>query len=745
MKTTQNSSGSSLAIVTLKHLFSVAILSSILALNGLGQSVSPLQDTPSTSDSAHAWYLTQRLVSLANQFRHGTSGERQSVLEQLRTIAIERQQLLAPMFATEPTTVIRMALPESAKAGLPKAIQDTIEQPVKISGEFSMLYEESPPRSSLRYFLKANGKHHSLHFNGEPPTEFKTGDQVTVSGLQLSSQLLVNSITSAATTSSVPGPQMVSNSSFGEHKILVILVNFQDKQLQPFTAGYAQDMVFSQTNSFYQENSFNQTWLTGDVFGWLTIPSSYTTCDTLTIAAQAKAAAVAAGANLSSYNHYIYMFPANACPFVGMSTIGGNPSEIWLKGQRNLKVVAHEFGHSLGLYHSRSLDCGPEVICTNGLVDEYGDYFDMMGNADTAHFNLAQKERLGWVNYGNSPPLTTVTTSGNYWIDSYEGISANPKGLKILKSTDPATGARTWYYIEHRSAYGFDSSLAGNANVLNGVVVHQESESSGQSIYLLDLTPATQSWMDPALTTGQSFTDPDAGLTITILSADNTGAVVSVFLGTQQCNAANPTVTLSPSPGPVVAAGTAVSYTVTVTNNDSVSCAAATFDLQASVPGGWATSLAPTTLSINPSAGATTTLQVTAPSTAAVGTYTVGVTASNISQPAYFGSASGTYVVSSPPSITLSSNQASYARNQTATIAALVSADGSAVAGATVVFTMTRPNGSTVKGSGVTGSNGVATFKYTFRRKDPAGTYQVLANTNVTGVAVSATTSFVVN
>jgi len=38
-----------------------------------------------------------------------------------------------------------------------------------------------------------------------------------------------------------------------------------------------------------------------------------------------------------------------------------------------------------------------------------------------------------------------------------------------------------------------------------------------------------------------------------------------------------------------------------------------------------------------------------------------------------------------------------------------------------------------------------ATFKYTFRKKNPTGTYQVLGKTNVTGTAISTTTSFVVN
>lgn len=740
MKTKSKASGSSPAKVSLKCTFLLAILACVLTLSAFAQSLDG-----SSKDSVNAAYLTQRLISLANEFKHGTGRGSQSVLEQLRATVVERQQLLTKMFESDPASVSRLTLPETVRIGLPKGIQDGIEQQVRISGEFSMVYEDSHSTSKLLYFLKANGKEHSLHFSGKLPTEFKTGDQVTVSGVQLNYQLLVNSLDGAATPADASGPQMVANDSFGEHKVLVILVNFQDKQTQPVTINQISSAL-TVTSDYFREASYGQTWLTSDVIGWFTIPVTSTTCDTSAISSYAQQAAIAAGANLAGYGHYVYAFPTNACSFAGMASVGGNPSQAWLNGWFDLQEFGHELGHNFGLYHSRSMDCGAAVVGGSCTTSEYGDNFDFMGSASSAHYNLFQKERLGWVNYGSSPSLATVTSSGNYWIDSYEGMSSNPKGLKILESTDPATGARTWYYIERRSAYGFDSSLAGNANILNGVIIHQGSESSGQSIYLLDLTPTTASWMDPALTTGQSYTDSDAGVTITVVYADSTGAMVSVSYGTPQCTNANPTVNLTPSQGPVVGAGTAVSYVVTVTNNDSTNCGLATFNLQATVPAGWTASFAPASLTLDPHTTATSTLQVTSASAAIGGTYPISAIASNSSQPIFSNTLSGTYAVSSPPSIAVSSNQTSYSRNQSATTTALILANGSPVVGATVTFRMTKPNGSVVTGSGVTGSNGSASWKYTFnRKKDPTGSYRVAGTASVNGTTVSGTTSFVVN
>src|SRR5207249_10503168 len=117
----------------------------------------------------------------------------------------------------------------------------------------------------------------------------------------------------------------------------------------------------------------------------------------------------------------------------------------------------------------------------------------------------------------------------------------------ILKATDLSTGKQTRYYVEYRRAFGFDSFLSSNSNVLNGVVIHTGSTSDGNSSYLLDLTPATSSWSDPALSAGQSFYDPDAGVTIAPLSVSSTGAAVAVSLTAAPCAPANPTVTLTPS------------------------------------------------------------------------------------------------------------------------------------------------------------------------------------------------------
>jgi hypothetical protein len=319
-----------------------------------------------------------------------------------------------------------------------------------------------------------------------------------------------------------------------------------------------------------------------------------------------------------------------------------------------------------------------------------------------------------------------------------------PKALKVLQSVDPATGKKTWYYIEYRQGLGFDGFVASNANVTDGIVIHRASEASADSSYLLDMTPATTSWSDPALTIGQSYYDPDAGVTIVPMWTETTGAGVSVSLGPLACVRGIPTVALAPSGTRWVSPGSTVAYTVTVANTDNSGCAASIFGLAAPVPGGWSAAFGTSALTMSPGASASTTLAITSAAASPDGFYTIPVTVTNTADN-YASSTTATLSLVSALDVDLATDRPSYARNAWVTITASVSQGGSPVPGAAVNFTVTKPNGTAMTGSATTDSAGVAVFRFRLKQREPAGTYQVTAHASLNGTVFGdAVASFTV-
>lgn len=205
---------------------------------------------------------------------------------------------------------------------------------------------------------------------------------------------------------------------------------------------------------------------------------------------------------------------------------------------------------------------------------------------------------------------------------------------------------------------------------------------------------------DGAYTLGASATNSSA--------AGYTGSASATYV-IASCARASPTAKLSSAPG--VTAGTPVTYTLSVTNNDNAICAPSTFSLAAGVPSGWAAAFASSALTLSPGVSASTTLQVTSPSTATSGSYTVSSSATNTGAPSYTASASATCTIASSTSVsslsvTVSTAQASYKRKQSVSITAGVTSGGSPVANATVVFTVTKPNGTVATGTATTSSTG---------------------------------------
>jgi len=731
----------------------------------LSVSTGPALAQTSTGSTSSAQSLTQTLVGLTTRYQRASPAGRARLMNQLLATAASRQRVLASLVESDPGEVLRVALPPALRASLPSAVRAYVEKETALEGTLLVLHEDSPAGGRYRYFLESAAGQYSLHFATHPPMHLLTGARIRATGVQVDGTLaLASGSTSVQTLAAAPVPN-----TFGAQKTLVILVNFQDNPTEPYPLSDAQGIVFGTTSNFLLESSYQQTWLSGDVVGWYTIPLDSTTCNSGSIATYAEAAATAAGVNPSAYTHRIYAFPPNvACAFGGAATVGGNPSRGWINGPGNMSLgtVGHELGHNLGLVHSHSLVCDGTTMVGTCTTLEYGDGLDIMGWSASGHFNAFQKERLGWLNYGVSPSITTVIASGTYLLAPYESTGTTPKALKLLKRTDPTTGTRDWYYVEFRQAIGFDSYLATvsgpyqllTSNILNGVEIRWGSEASSDSSRLLDMTPGSVDPYsgivdlyanDPALTVGNSFSDPDAGVMVTVASVTPGGASVSVTLTTPTCARANPTVAVTPS-SPGVPAGTVVPYTVSVTNNDGAGCVASSFSLQTmGLLTGWTAVFDAPTLTLNPGTSSSTTFTVTSPASATAGTYTFPTIVTNEMNLSYAATGSAVYVIGSPSAgstlnVSVSTDKPSYTAGQTVSVTARASSGGSPVSNAGVTFTMTKSDGTVVSQTATTDSTGSAMGKFRLKKQDPAGGYKARADAAKTPLAGSASTSFTV-
>jgi hypothetical protein len=604
------------------------------------------------------------------------------------------------------TALITATAREAAAQGPPDNLPGV--GPVALEGELDVIYEDDEDRGEarLRHFLKVDNRRVPLRFRDGDAPDLPTGARVRVTGDLAEGSITTTSVTTLATSAS---------RTMGPQDILVILFNFSNNASQSFSATTISS-VNDQVRRFYLENTYGQTLLSFTVVGWYTIGATDATCDYTTWASQAEAKATNAGVNLNAYDRRVFAFPrAAACAWTGMGNLAGPRS--WANGSYTVRTIAHEQGHNFGDHHSKAQPCASGT-CS---VVEYGDDRDILGvSGRVAHMNAFQKERLGWLNYGTSPAIGTVSGSGDFWIDNYETLSGSMKALKIW---NPAKSA--YYYIESRAQVGFDG------NVAPGVTLH--SGVSGIS-YQVDLDPNSTTY-DSTLDIGQVFSDGAIGLSVQTLSTSVDGALIRVSVSGPPCTVQAPSIAVS--------ATSQLKYTVTVKNNNSSGCAGSAFNLSAALPAGWTGSFSPaSSATLSPGASASTTLSLVAPA-GTDGTYQFSVTAVDAStgqQASATASASLATSLAVMASATLTSEKGN---NRSATIAVSVKAGTAPAAGASVVVTVTSPQGTKSSFNASAGSDGSAIVKMMLKTRDVSGTYQVAVNASSAGASGSATTSFV--
>ncbi|MEK7586964.1 MAG: hypothetical protein AAB453_03805 [Patescibacteria group bacterium] len=461
--------------------------------------------SPSTSlgaSNTQISYISNLNTQLTNQAKtYSTATNQTSLAITLRTLAIDRGNEMKKLAKTGPQGArefLNLVLPTTTRKGLPPEAQTYVEQPATIQSSISVIIADDfvNKRSETFYSLRQNNK--EINFYPTTKPNLVSRAVIRTTGLLLDNILVADTSKPANYSVITPAPPL-SADSLGEQKTLVLLIDFLDSGPRPFTPAEAYDFILnpnSQFQKFYKENSYNKTWFTGDIKGWYRLNRNggsgelgctggiYINSDEI------QNFLVSDAINLSNYDRIIFLgAPLGNCSFVGKSLIiiGNNEynlSQTWVFPNNYLisgnydYALTHEVGHSLGVYHANSLECGGDISYGHCTSDEYGNSFDVMGSGVNFfnHFNAFYKKIFGWIDQ-NSTLL--IDQPGRYTLNSLESINDGKK-LGLIRLQDSSIP----FSLEYRNSPNLNSGLL--INKLD--IINPESYKGTR---LLDMTPSS--------------------------------------------------------------------------------------------------------------------------------------------------------------------------------------------------------------------------------------------------------------
>jgi M6 family metalloprotease-like protein len=566
--------------------------------------------------------------------------------------------------------------------------------------------------------------------------EPESGAEVTVRGVRVGDRVAAGSVrVSPLARTTAP-----SCAPTGQQDVAVLLVTIGGTPAPELSAADAYDLFFGATSSvdsWVREASYGKAWLAGGVFGWYTVATS----DPGAGYEALRDAAIAAADRDVDFRRYSRVFVvisgASGCTWTGIGSMScatlSSPrdgsftaSSSWMvapaAGDRVAAVAlaAHELGHNFGLGHAATRDFGSAplgALGAKGTIDEYGDPFSAMGASSPGHYAAPHKAALGWLAASN---VASVESGASFVLSPLEIVTGGVQALKVRRGT----GNDAWLWLTYRQPVGADANLGGAP--FAGALVHYQDAYSGLQTQLVDFSPATGTFADPPLPGGAAWADPYSNLSVSIGRATANGLEVTVSYGAPKCVPAAPAITLAPPSQSVVAGGQA-SYTLTVTNQDSAACPSSTFSLGATLPAALAGSLSPSTVSLAPGSSASAVLTVTAGATSAPSALGLTVTASGGSAPSSASAAASCTVVSASLDAVLTVPALTFARGDLVPLSVTSTFSGSPAPGASVVFTITKPNGAKTSSNATANADGKAAWSYRIVKGDPRGTYAVSA------------------
>ncbi|MFA6908882.1 MAG: Ig-like domain-containing protein [Patescibacteria group bacterium] len=469
----------------------------------------------------------------------------------LRTNLSDRKESQRRLLFTDAEAVMNSLLTPQMASAYRTWTKNCVEEKIRVEGTLEQ-YIADPVDGAAQgievWTVKTPaGKSYTLHPVGEQHAALLVGSEVAVDGYRIDEHIffnaengLVENAAEPATGYNVLLAREAQDFVLGPQETIVLLANFQNTSQPSLSQSTVSYRVFTDMNGYYQNNSYGNISVVGEVRNWKTVPINQS-CD---MNAMLNAALVAfdADVDFSQYERVIVISPFGpSCSWGGISTVGKTSittddgvvaasASFAVANYAGTTLLAHEYGHGLGLHHASFYNCPGVPFQESGCdLTEYGDPFSIMGaNLNFGYFNALEKNYLGWFTPSN---ILTVTQNGTYTIDHLEVASLNLKALKIQRAEDD------YLYVEFRQPIGHDINF-GFTNGYDGALVHFHGFQDftgplANRSFLLDAAHGA-GWgnvNDSALTPGQTFVDPLTQTAVTTVEKGDGTLDVQVTLG----------------------------------------------------------------------------------------------------------------------------------------------------------------------------------------------------------------------
>lgn len=354
----------------------------------------------------------------------------------------------------------------------------------------------------------ATGRIHQIDFNPENLGEYleKTGKTYQIEGVSRDNFIKPIEFNQETETSITPNNSYSSMKKGGNGNgggpggggssvtsVLVVLIS-DSLTTPPCSPAQMEEILIGPNNMQSVANYFNTVSRGAFTINSVTTTSVYidkVPCYIANLSYGVDPLVQAQGIDVASFSHVLYVSEF-ACPYGGRAELNGR--RLHTDFCNSAKIIAHEFGHNLGLMHSS----------TPG--SEYGDFTCVMGGS-YKELNAPHRANLDWI---NGSQIASVRKSGTYTIAPLELVNPSDDQILVIKVSRNLS-----YYLSYRAPIGdFDS---------------QNSSSFTERL-------SVHSWSEPGLATrfygsfgaNEVYTNAAIGVSITNAGIQNGVMLVSV-------------------------------------------------------------------------------------------------------------------------------------------------------------------------------------------------------------------------